>query len=333
MNTGNAMARRQKPNQATRLSILFLGGLCSLLDWFCLGQSQEGRDIQANRSFTYAVTVGEPVLRDSQGPANASQNVSWINSLGMKFVPVPGTKVLFSIWETRVADFRQFVEDKANNGGYHYQRGSKLYGWQNGSWIQPNRDYGWENPGFEQTAEHPVTCVSWEDAKTFCMWLTKKELGEGKIKPGQAYRLPMDEEWSYAVGLGGLENGNTPADKSRKTKDVYPWGNQWPPPDGAGNFDDYSIRKIPGYSDGFERTAPVGSFKPNQFGIFDLSGNVWEWCEDWYNSEQKDRVLRGGSWKNFDIDFLLSSTRNFSVPDDRLKNSGFRIVLVGASVR
>lgn len=219
-------------------------------------------------------------------PASATKERPLENSLGMQFVPVPGTKLLFCIWGTRWKDYAAYADDK---GGV---------------------DKSWRKPRFTQTETHPVVKVSWNDAKAFCAWLMEKERSEGLIGSDQEYRLPTDEEWSYAVGIGGQESGNTPADKDGKIKNVYPWGSQWPPPNGAGNFDDYSSSKIPGYSDGFERTAPAGIFKLNQFGIFDLSGNVWEWCEDWYNSEQKYRVLRGGSWNNNNSDNLLSSNRN-----------------------
>jgi formylglycine-generating enzyme required for sulfatase activity len=76
----------------------------------------------------------------------------------------------------------------------------------------------------------------------------------------------------------------------------------------------------------------VGSFKPNRCGLYDLGGNVWEWCEDWYDSEQKYRVLRGASWPDVFVPRnLLSSCRNDFTPDGRYVNYGFRVVLVGES--
>ena len=130
-----------------------------------------------------------------------------------------------------------------------------------------------------------------------------------------------------AVGLPP-ESGSTPKAKDGQIKDVYPWGTQWPPPSGAGNYD--SSLKV----DNFDKTAPVGSFKPNQYGLYDLGGNVWEWCEDWYDSDQKARVLRGGSWDCVGPRFLLSSFRGVSPPGGRGGYCGFRVVLgVGGSVR
>ena len=129
------------------------------------------------------------------------------NSLGMKFVPVAGTDVLFSVWDVRVQDYQAFASAKGLD---------------------------WEKPSFEQGPTEPAVNVSWEDAKAFCAWLTEKERGEGRLTAGQSYRLPMDWEWSVAVGLNEPRAG-TPKEKDGQIKDVYPWGAQWPPPRGAGN--------------------------------------------------------------------------------------------------
>jgi hypothetical protein len=98
-------------------------------------------------------------------PATVSKDKPFVNSLGMKFVPVPGTKVLFSIWHTRVQDYEKFV-------------------------LETQRPY--KAPEYEQGPTHPVMNIKWEDAKAFCDWLSAKE------KLG--YRLPQDAEWSAAAG-------------------------------------------------------------------------------------------------------------------------------------
>jgi formylglycine-generating enzyme required for sulfatase activity len=258
----------------------------------------------------------------------------------MAFVPVPKTKVLFCIWETRVQDFEAFVKDQANNGGYNYQKGNEPHILKSDGWKQRGWDYGWNNPGFVQRATHPVTCVSWQDTQAFCQWLTQKEQRGGKLQKDQSYRLPTDAEWSMAVGLNEPDGG-TIRDKDGKSENVYPWGKQWPPLDRAGNFageesmdgdnpPGYWIM-IPGYRDGFTRTAPVGSFKANELGIFDLSGNVWEWCVDWYEDEDSVRVLRGGSCYDGAPKSLLSSSRFGHKPNLRGNNFGFRVVLVAGS--
>jgi formylglycine-generating enzyme required for sulfatase activity len=156
--------------------------------------------------------------------------------------------------------------------------------------------------------------------------LTKKELAEGKIKEGQKYRLPTDAEWSVAVGLG-KETGNSPKEKSEGIKDVYPWGKEWPPPNGAGNY--HGSQKL----DKFDFTSPVGSFAANKLGLHDMGGNVWEWCEDWYDPAAKARrVLRGACWGSITPSLLLSSLRDRESPDFRgFYFFGFRCVLVGGS--
>ena len=228
------------------------------------------------------------------------------NTLGMKFVPVPGTEVAFCIWETRVKDYAAYA---AANAG-----------------VDAGVDGSWKNfgDGFKQADTHPVVNVNWEDANAFCAWLTKKELAEGKIKAGQKYRLPTDAEWSVAVGLE-QEKGNTPKEKDSGIKDVYPWGKEWPPPVGAGN---YSERlKV----DKFEYTSSVGSFASNKDGLHDMGGNVWEWCEDKDSPTSSFRVLRGASWDAVSPGFLLSSDRNGCAPGRRINDVGFRCVLVGGS--
>ena len=248
----------------------------------------------------------EEELRKAWSPtasptANSSVGIPsgglFTNTLGMVFTRVPGGP-MFSIWDVRVMDYGVYAA------------------------ANPGADTSWKYPGFVQGPDHPVVNVSWDDAQAFCTWLTKKERGEGRIKADQSYRLPTDAEWSVAVGLEG-EVGSTPREKEGKIKGVYPWGRQWPPPKGAGNYDPALG------ADDYDYTSPVGSFKPNKHGLYDMGGNVWQWCEDRYEGEQISRVLRGASWNYVNPGILLSSYRDISNPGFRLSNVGFRCVLVG----
>lgn len=142
-------------------------------------------------------------------PAKATKENPWVNSLGMKFVPVPGTEVLFSVWHTRVRDFVAFV--KAT--GHDATAGMLSIG--SDGWK--SRGDTWEKPGFGQTDRHPVSGVSWEDAQAFAKWLTKIGRAEGKLGENQSYRLPTDWEWSVAVGLNETRKG-TPASKDEKKR-------------------------------------------------------------------------------------------------------------------
>jgi formylglycine-generating enzyme required for sulfatase activity len=225
----------------------------------------------------------------------------------MVFVGVPGAPA-FSIWETRVQDYQAFASATGRS---------------------------WEKPAFTQGPTHPAVNVSWDDAQAFCQWLTTKERINGKLSASQSYRLPTDAEWSVAVGLPA-ESGNSPKDKDEKIKDVWPWGTTWPPPSGAGNYDDETSADsyvIEGYHDGYDRTAPVGSFKPNQFGLYDLGGNVWEWCGDEYYPGSGTRVLRGASWYYGHPEILLSSPRLRhpwpSLQRQRFSGGGGRLVSLG----
>jgi len=161
----------------------------------------------------------------------------------MKFVPVPitggpsdGKTVLFSVWETRVKDFEAFVKDTK---------------------------WDWS---YKQSADHPVTRVDWEDAVSFCKWLTEGDRKQGRIGPKDFYRLPTDHEWSCAVGVGKDEDpAAEPAAKSGKVS-AFPWGKDFPPGPRAGNYSGEERKgktvsgepPIAGFNDGFTGPARWG---------------------------------------------------------------------------
>jgi serine/threonine protein kinase/formylglycine-generating enzyme required for sulfatase activity len=226
-----------------------------------------------------------------------------VNSLGMKFVPVGDVE--FSVYLVRRKDFEAF--SKATN-------------------LKPEH---WRNPGFEQSPDHPVVNVTWKEADAFCKWLTEKERKSGLLKTNDFYRLPTDSEWSKAVGLPA-ESGATPEDRDMRIEDVYPWGTQWPPPAGAGNFaGEETVTELPieGYNDKFPNTSPVGAFRANAAGLYDMGGNVWQWVQDSFDGSGPAKTLRGGSWYNGAIKMsLLSSCRIKSSAETINDTYGFRIV-------
>jgi hypothetical protein len=225
-------------------------------------------------------------------PMQATLARPFLNSLGMPFVPIPRAKTLCCKWPVRIRDYAQ-------------------YGTETGA-SAPAAD-------FPQGPDHPVVNVRWNDARLFCQWLTKREIWLGLIPASLCYRLPKDEEWSGAVGMG-FEGGPTPKMRSGVVEG-YPWGKIFPPPLGAGNY--HSKLQC----DGFPETSPVGSFPPNKFGIYDLGGNVWEWCMDEYERGHPDRVLRGASCFNDDSFYLMSSFRDHYPADKTRNNVGIRAVL------
>jgi formylglycine-generating enzyme required for sulfatase activity len=222
--------------------------------------------------------------------------------------------------------FRQFVADTGYKTDAEKGRMKGSIGWNpDKKETGFNEKYSWRNAGFEQTDNHPVVCVSWNDAVAFCNWLSRKE--------GKAYRLPTEAEWEYACRAGTRTRYYSGDDPETLAK--------------VGNVADATFKaKFPDSrnftikaSDGYVFTAPVGSFKPNAFGLFDMHGNAWQWCSDWYGedyyakSSTDDptgpgtgylRVMRGGGWY-CESDVSRSAKRSMFAPGDQNCCAGFRV--------
>jgi formylglycine-generating enzyme required for sulfatase activity len=265
-------------------------------------------------------------------PAKAkdkSERPIFTNSLGMRLAAIPKgeftmgseelpselpvhkvriTKVfMLAIHPVTVAQFKAFVKDTGHKTEAETRKGA--LGFNNAArWFDKKAEYSWKSPGFEQPDDHPVVCVSWNDAVEFCKWLSRKE--------DKKYRLPTEAEFEYACRAGtttrfssgeadeSLKEVANLADKSLLKKmdekivamNAAPKGNK-----SAG---------IAGWDDGYSFTSPVGKFKPNPWGLYDMHGNVWTWCADWsarYEAGPQDdptgpagptkgRVIRGGTW-------------------------------------
>jgi formylglycine-generating enzyme required for sulfatase activity len=165
----------------------------------------------------------------------------------------------------------------------------------------------WEDKNLNAPAQ-PVVGVTWEDAVAFSQWLTQTT--------GVLHRLPTEQEWE-AAARGGL------------TGQPFPWGSQ-PPEDGGVLRANYRTSDLAKH--GFRLTAPVGSFPPNGFGLFDMAGNVAEWCLDRYHplggrgpfKPGSSKILKGGSWYSWARD-LRCAARQAAAPDAADGFIGFRV--------
>ena len=196
--------------------------------------------------------------------------------------------------------------------------------------FSPNT--GWGDSGFEQTDRHPVVCISFEDARQYVRWLNRK-LGYGDDGP---YSLPSEAEWEYVARAGtstthywgddreGVCQNANAADLS--LVELHNWGNE--------------VDHIFQCHDGFGRTAPVMSFRPNGFGVFDIFGNAEQWMLDCWNESYAgaptdgsartdgncaERVARGGSWKTGPR-YLRAAARDHMDAIQRVVTNGFRVV-------
>lgn len=189
-------------------------------------------------------------------------------------------------------------------------------------WVAVNYA-NWKHPEgsnstIEERLDHPVVHVSWNDALQYCKWAKK--------------RLPTEAEWEYAA-RGGLEQNR------------FPWGNELTP-DGKhvcniwqGNFPTENLNE-----DGYATTAPAKSFSENNYGLYNMSGNVWEWCRDWYSNkyyntgENKnpkgprhgvEKVIRGGSYlcHHSYCNRYRVAARSSNTPDSSAAHMGFRCVV------
>jgi len=152
------------------------------------------------------------------------------------------------------------------------------------------------------TDNAPIIGVSWNDAVAYCKWLNEQQ-------KEYVYRLPREAEWEYACRAGTTTKWSF-GDNEKKL-DKYAW------------YDENSYDLGEEHKD--YGTHVVGEKLSNPWGLFDMHGNVWEWCEDWYDEEKKYKVLRGGSWNGF-ASVTRSAFRFRGYPSDRSNDVGFRLL-------
>jgi formylglycine-generating enzyme required for sulfatase activity len=205
-----------------------------------------------------------------------------------------------SVHEVTLGQFEEFVKDTGYQTAAENKKLSKM----------------WKDAFAEQKPTWPVVRVTWNDAARFCEWLSKKE--------GRTYRLPTEAEWEYACRAGTQTAFHYGEDL---TSDRANFNGFFPHPFGQG-------KKGPSRG----QPTPVGSFAANAFGLFDMHGNVWEFCADWYGAYPKgeaadptgppkghDRVVRSGCYEAFGRN-CRSADREAIGPDDSSIRTGFRVV-------
>jgi formylglycine-generating enzyme required for sulfatase activity len=217
--------------------------------------------------------------------------------------------------EVTVGQFKKFVDET----GYRTEseQGGGCNTWT-GQGFEPDAGANFRSPGFPQDESHPVVCVSSNDAQAFVKWLARKS--------GESYRLPSEAEWEFAC-----------RDRGKAIK--YAWA------DGraSGNVADEAAKRqfsgwsiFTGYDDGYVYTAPVRSFSANGLGLFDMTGNVWEWTQDVYNDRVYQsggdkvnvlrRAIRGGGWFSNPL-AARCSVRALNDPRIRDGIVGFRLAM------
>ncbi len=269
------------------------------------------------------IPAGEFLMGSSESPEElVHMYAKWQAGLDVFVGEQPQHRVCISepfylgIYEVTLGQFRQFVE-AASYVTEPERDGKGGWGWNmSKSKEEQDEKYNWRRTGITQSDDHPVINVTWNDAQAFCAWLSARE--------GRQYSLPTEARWEYACRAGTTTQfncGNDPEELPR-----------------VGNVNDGFLTTKDGY--GF--FAPVGRFQANAFGLYDMHGNVWEWCldsfaEDYYETSPVNdppgppivsvRVCRGGCfgfylWNN------RSADRDWSVPSRREDWLGFRVALV-----
>lgn len=225
--------------------------------------------------------------------------------------------------EVTVGQFKVFV----NKTGYITDAEREGFSWvYNGEWVK-KAGYTWQKAGFPQNDNHPVVNVSLNDARAMAKWLTEQS--------GLAFRLPTEAEWEYACRAG--------------TSTIRFWGNDPKEACMYANVADLDARsKFPAWivhdcSDGYIFTSPAGDYQPNAFDLYDMLGNVWEWCEEVYNPRayrysgrnnslhtdgDMSRVIRGASWYSRP-EYDRCGNRDYVYsPSRRGTDLGFRLVRI-----
>lgn len=236
-------------------------------------------------------------------------------------------------------EYRQFVEDLTEGSEIELPDGFVLEDLIPDStvWVRdfthhmgdPLMAYYWSHPAFDN---YPVVGVDWEAAKYFCVWRTDHlniYRADRGLFPMPDFRLPSEAEWEYAARGG-------------RDMNKYPWGSPYIRNQKGCLLANFKPGRGNYFDDGFAYTNPVATFFANDYGLFEMAGNVAEWCEDAFNpssmplvwdlnptyfdEEEPKKVIRGGSWKDIAY-YLETGTRSFEYKDSSRASIGFRCAM------
>lgn len=236
---------------------------------------------------------------------------------------------MISKYEVTYDQFASFV--KAKNYLTEAEKKNKIMCW-NGNVREEKSGLSWKNPGYKLEGNYPVVCVTWKDAMSFVEWLNASAPGPPL---GYTYDLPTEAEWEYCCRAG--------------SSDIFFWGSNENDAKLYCNLADSSGAKAHGwkdhfmYNDNYSESAPIGSFKPNKWGIYDMIGNVYEWTKDsgtnddtfYYTNPEEDpcnttsdnrHMLKGGSWHSNQRGARPSKRKAYST-ELAADNIGFRLVI------
>ena len=312
----------------TAFLILLLSGLYSRLiyKWFCpSGEPAKSigfKEEQKESTFFKENTTGLIFIKFRKNTflMGSPENEPERNSDEGPVTKVNIDPFYICTTEVRKKDFKRFAVETGYRTEAEKENFSWIYSEITGNWEKKN-GLSWKKPGYEQRLNHPVVHVSFFDAVNFAKWLSSKNTG-------CYFRLPTEQEWEFAARSGGTE-------KNSFFKQICFYAN------GAdlSAKKEFSGWKVSECNDGFVFTSDAGSFRPNKRGIYDMLGNVWEWCDSQYRSRifEKNKkiygkrskvVIRGGSFYS-KPEYLRFSSRDYlSSPEKRGYDIGFRLVMI-----
>ncbi|MGN6272697.1 MAG: formylglycine-generating enzyme family protein [Protaetiibacter sp.] len=280
---------------------------------------------------TVTIPAGSFRMGDARGVGNPGDGETPVHEVHLDAFEIDATSVTNEQFARFVDDtgYRTEAEEFGYSAVFHLARTAPdddvLGQPPQTPWWLGVRGADWRHPGgagstLDGLADHPVVHVTWNDAQAYCAWAGR--------------RLPTEAEWEYAA-RGGLDGAS------------YPWGDEAPDADGTWRCNIWQgvFPTSNTLADGWLTTAPVRSYAPNGYGLWQTVGNVWEWCQDWFAADYYGRspreapqgpdsgtvrLLRGGSFLCHDsyCNRYRTSARSSNTPDSSMSNAGFRTVAV-----